>query len=216
MFTGLIQDIGTLLKIQKGEESYQLTVSTRFPQEDLMLGESIAVNGICLTVVSKGGGAFSADVSRETVTRTSLAELRVGQRVNLERALRLADRLGGHIVTGHVDGVGVIRSRSREGNAERLVISIPDGCHRYLVVKGSVAVDGISLTVNEVTEKDFSLMIIPHSLSETTLQYMQQGSRVNIETDILGKYVERLLGQRTEGPKSSSVNFEFLANHGFV
>ncbi|BCA79807.1 riboflavin synthase [Desulfuromonas sp. AOP6] len=216
MFTGLIQDVGTLLKIHKGGASFQLTVSTHFPLDDLSIGESIAVNGICLTLVSRGGGAFSADVSRETVMRTNLADLRVGQRVNLERALMLSDRLGGHIVTGHVDGIGVIRSKTLEGNAERIVISIPDRCHRYMVVKGSVAVDGISLTVNDVTEEDFSLMIIPHSLSRTTLQYVKPGDRVNVETDILGKYVERLLGSRGEGQKSQAVNFEFLANHGFM
>lgn len=216
MFTGLIQDVGTLQKILKGAESFRLTVSTHFPLDDLLLGESIAVNGICLTLVSMEEGAFSADVSRETVMRTNMNDLRVGHRVNLERALRLSDRLGGHIVTGHVDGVGVIQSRTREGNAEKIIVSIPDGCHRYLVVKGSVAIDGISLTVNEVTEKNFTLTIIPHSLSRTTLQERQKGDRVNIETDILGKYIHRLLGEGREGQKGPSVNFEFLAKHGFM
>ena len=216
MFTGLIEDVGTLRAIRRSVDGVRLTISTKISMEELQLGESVAVNGVCLTVVSFGGGGFSADVSLETVDRTNLSELQGGGEVNLERALRLSDRLGGHLVTGHVDGIGVIRSRTRDGNAERFVISMPEGFHRHFVAKGSVAIDGVSLTVNSLSQDEFSLAIIPHSLAKTTLKNKQVGARVNIETDIIGKYVERLLGGGSGAIKGGSMDFEFLAKHGFM
>jgi riboflavin synthase len=214
LFTGLIEDLGTLREVRRGAEETRLTVATALPMSELTLGESIAVNGICLTVVAFGNGSFSADVSTETVARTTFAELAPGHRVNLERALRLSDRLGGHLVSGHVDGVGTVLERTREGNATRFTFRIPAALSRYLVSKGSVAVDGISLTVNAVDGETFSLTIIPHTMVMTTLQALAAGGRVNIETDIIGKYVERFL--RAGEGKESSIDRQFLAKHGFL
>jgi riboflavin synthase len=214
LFTGLIEDLGTLRELRRGAEEVRLTVATALPMAELTLGESIAVNGICLTVVAFGNGLFSADVSTETVARTTLAGLAPGQRVNLERALRLSDRLGGHLVSGHVDGIGTVVERSREGNATRFTFRVPAELSRYLVGKGSVAVDGISLTVNAVAGETFSLTIIPHTMAMTTLQTLAVGGRVNIETDIIGKYVERFL--RAGGSKESAIDSQFLAKHGFL
>jgi riboflavin synthase len=214
LFTGLIEDLGTLRELRRGAAEVRLTVATALPMGELTLGESIAVNGICLTVVAFGKGTFSADVSVETVACTTLAELTPGHRVNLERALRLSDRLGGHLVSGHVDGVGTVVERTREGNASRFTFRVPTELSRYLVGKGSVAVDGISLTINAVAGDTFSLTIIPHTLVMTTLQTLAVGGRVNIETDIIGKYVERLL-RGGEG-KESAIDRQFLAKHGFL
>jgi riboflavin synthase len=214
VFTGLIEDLGTLRELRRGAGEVRLTVATALPMAELTMGESIAVNGICLTVVAYGNGVFAADVSIETVARTTLAELSPGHRVNLERALRLSDRLGGHLVSGHIDGVGTVIERVREGNATRFTFRVPAELSRYLVSKGSVAVDGISLTVNAVAGENFSLTVIPHSLAMTTLQSLAVGGRVNIETDIIGKYVERLLGGR--GGKEGVIDSQFLAKHGFL
>jgi riboflavin synthase len=214
LFTGLIEDLGTLRELRRGTGEVRLTVATALPMAELTMGESIAVNGICLTVVAFGNGTFSADVSTETVARTTLAELTPGHRVNLERALRLSDRLGGHLVSGHIDGVGTVIERTREGNATRFTFRVPAEISRYLVSKGSVAVDGVSLTVNAVVGETFSLTIIPHTLAMTTLQGLAVGGRVNIETDIIGKYVERLL-RGSEG-QETAIDRQFLAKHGFL
>jgi riboflavin synthase len=216
MFTGLIEDLGKIRTLRKGNDSVRLTVATDLPMEEIRLGDSIAVNGICLTVVSSGGGTFTADVSPETVNCTTLSELVPGSTVNLERALRLSDRLGGHIVTGHVDAVATVADRSQEGNALRFNFRLPLEANRYLVEKGSVAIDGISLTVNTVTDEGFSVAVIPHTLTRTTLMDKGVGARVNIETDIIGKYVERLFGGRSADSVRSPVNIEFLAKHGFL
>jgi riboflavin synthase len=214
LFTGLIEDLGTLRELRRGDGEVRLTVATALPMAELTMGESIAINGICLTVVAFGNGAFSADVSAETVARTTLAELSPGHRVNVERALRLSDRLGGHMVSGHVDGVGAVVERAREGNATRFTFRVPAEIARYLVSKGSVAVDGISLTVNSVSGETFSLTIIPHTLAMTTLQALTVGGRVNIEADIIGKYVERFL--RLGESKENEIDRQFLAKHGFL
>jgi riboflavin synthase len=214
LFTGLIEDLGTLRELRRGAAEVRLTVATALPMSELTLGESIAVNGICLTVVAFGNGTFSADVSVETVACTTLAELSPGHRVNLERALRLSDRLGGHLVSGHVDGIGTVIESTREGNATRFTFRVPTELSRYLVGKGSVAVDGVSLTVNTVAGETFSLAVIPHTLAMTTLQALVVGGRVNIETDIIGKYVERLV-RGGEG-KESAIDRQFLAKHGFL
>jgi riboflavin synthase len=217
MFTGLIEDLGTVRQLQTGAERGRITIATGLPMSEIAVGDSIAVNGVCLTVTSFGGGLFSADVSPESLSRTTLGGLNPGQRVNLERALRLSDRLGGHLVSGHVDGVGIILERFRDRNAVRFTLQVPRGLSRYLVEKGSVAVDGISLTVNAVGEDTFDVAVIPLSLAKTTLQDRPAGARVNIETDILGKYVERLLSNRgTESPETASLGLEFLAKHGFL
>ena len=214
MFTGLIEDLGTLRQLRRESEKVQLTVATRIPMTELVIGESIAVNGICLTVVAFGGGTFTADVSPESMTRTTLGELCPGDPVNLERALRMGDRLGGHLVSGHVDGVAVLLEKINDGNAVRLSFRLATELNRLVVAKGSITIDGISLTVNQVTDETFNVAIIPQTLAATNLHQRQTGSRVNIETDIIGKYVARLLGER--GVVKSSIDLDFLAKHGFL
>lgn len=216
MFTGLIEDLGTLRRFQKSGDSGRITIATAFPMHEIVMGESIAVNGVCLTVVDFGSGAFTADVSPESLARTNLGQMAVGSRVNLERALRLSDRLGGHIVSGHVDTLGVVTERSQDQNAVRYTIEVPESQIRYLVEKGSVAIDGISLTVNAVTDRSFSVAVIPHSLAKTTLQWCKPGVRVNVETDILGKYVERLLRPTQLQSNEASISLDFLAKNGFM
>jgi len=214
MFTGLIEDLGTLLEIRRGGSIASVTVATSLPMHELSFGESIAVNGTCLTVTSFGGGRFSADVSPETLDKTSLGMLHHGAQVNLERALRLSDRLGGHLVSGHVDGLARLIERTRQGNSWFLAFRLEASLVRLLVPKGSVAVDGISLTVNEVFDESFSVMIIPHTLERTTLASLQVGGQVNIETDLIGKYVAKLLGG---GDRSTSgVTLDLLAKSGFL
>jgi len=216
MFTGLIEDCGSVRAIRRSGEAAVLTVVTGLPVGDIVLGESIAVNGACLTVTAIGADCFDADMSPETVTRTTLGRLRVGQPVNLERALRFGDRLGGHLVTGHVDAVGKVRSRQREQNAVILEIEAPPACLRYLVEKGSVALDGISLTVNTVASDSFKLSIIPHTLEITALKNCAAGQEVNIETDLIGKYVERLLKPAAATGDKAPLSRELLAKHGFL
>ena len=215
MFTGLIEDLGTLQEIRIGTDQARLTVATGLPMAELTLGESIAVNGVCLTVTSFSDGTFCADVSPETLSCTSLGRLSRGSRVNLERALRLSDRLGGHLVTGHVDGMGRIIELRKDGNAWLLKFQIDAAVSSFLVSKGSVTVDGISLTVNEVFEDTFSLTIIPHTLAMTTLQDRKIGDEVNIETDLIGKYVARFL-QDGDSDKPQGVTMDILAKHGFL
>jgi riboflavin synthase len=216
MFTGLIEDCGHVRAIRRSGEAAVLSIVTALPVRELVLGESIAVNGACLTVTTIGSEGFDADVSPETFSRTTLGRLRPGQPVNLERALRLGDRLGGHLMTGHIDEVGRIVSRHSELNAVILEIEAPPSCSRYLVEKGSVALDGISLTVNAIDGSRFRLSVIPHTIAMTTLKNCTAGSEVNIETDLLGKYVERLLTPAAEGVTKPSLSRELLAKHGFL
>lgn len=216
MFTGLIEDLGTIRELRKGADSVRLTVATRIPMSELELGESIAVNGICLTVVTFGGGMFSADVSPETLERTNLGDLVPGSAVNLERALRLSDRLGGHLVSGHVDAVATIVERRQDRNAIRFTFRQATAVNRFVVEKGSVAIDGISLTINEVTSETFAVAVIPHTLAMTTLKEKDVGGKVNIETDIIGKYVERLLKGAETDAQRNPLDLEFLAKHGFL
>ena len=215
MFTGLIEDLGTLRDIRTGADQARLTVATGLPMAELTLGESIAVNGVCLTVTSFGDGAFSADVSPETMACTTLGDLSRGARVNLERALRLSGRLGGHLVTGHIDGQGRIVERLKDGNAWRFKFQTDVAVSAFLVAKGSITIDGISLTVNEVSEETFSLAIIPLTLSKTTLQDRNVGDTVNVETDLIGKYVARFLQDGTS-VKPQGVTMDLLAKNGFL
>ena len=215
MFTGLIEDLGRVRELRRSGDSARLTVATSIPTRELILGESIAVNGVCLTVVTIGRDAFTADVSPETLACSTLGKLVNGSRVNLERALRLGDRLGGHLVSGHIDGVGEVLGRVLDANAVRFPLRAPAALSRYIVGKGSVAVDGISLTVNVSHGDRFELAIIPHTLEMTTLAERQVGSQVNLEVDIIGKYVERLLGFR-ESENAPGLGLETLAKHGFL
>ncbi len=215
MFTGLIEDLGILRDIRTGAGQAVLTVGTALPMVEFTLGESIAINGVCLTVTRFAEGAFSADVSPETLDCTTLGRLSAGSRVNLERALRLSDRLGGHLVTGHVDGLARLVERRQDGNSWRFRFQGDATLFSQLVDKGSVAVDGISLTVNQVKSDSFSLAVIPHTLAMTTLQERKVGDEVNIETDLIGKYVARFLQHGGHG-KVQGVTMETLAKHGFL
>ncbi len=185
----------------------------RLPMAEIKLGDSIAVDGACLTVTSIQPQGFSVDVSSETLQRTTLGKRRAGDRVNLERALRLCDRLGGHLVSGHIDGLAVLSAREKSGEFIRLVFSAPEQLLKYIIEKGSVAIDGISLTVNTVTGRDFSVMIIPHTLEKTTLAGKGPGDQVNIENDLIGKYVEKLMGKRDA---DGGITLDFLAKHNFT
>lgn len=215
MFTGLIEDLGTLRDIRTGTDQARLSIATGLPMSELTLGESIAVNGVCLTVTSFGDSLFTADVSPETLDCTSLGTLSRGTRVNLERALKLSDRLGGHMVSGHVDGLAKIIEFHQDGNAWRYTFRAEAVVTAYLVTKGSVAIDGISLTVNDVSEQTFTVAIIPHTLLQTTLQERKVGDVVNVETDLIGKYVARFLQDGTVA-KPQGVTMDVLAKHGFL
>ena len=218
MFTGLVEGQGKVLRIEKERDKVLLSVKPGFPWEDKDLGESIAVNGVCLTATAWKGGAFSVDVSEETLTRSDLGKLRVGDRVNLERALRLSDRLGGHWVTGHIDGTGKIAQKEIRESFFLLKISFSASLRPFIVEKGSIAVDGVSLTVNRVGENDLDLTIIPHTGVQTTLAEKKIGDEVNLETDLIGKYIVQFLSRRNEtGPSpKSKVNEGFLKEHGFM
>jgi riboflavin synthase len=196
MFTGLIEDVGTIQSCRVSGRSAVLTVKTNLPVREMKLGASIAVNGACLTVVQKGKADFTVDVSPETLKRTNLEKHGTGIVVNLERPMRLQDRLGGHLVTGHVDGVGTVASIKKQGEFTAFTFKLPAKLGSLLVSKGSVAVDGISLTVNECAREQFSVVIIPLTLRHTNLRARRVGDKVNIETDLIGKYVESFLAQR--------------------
>ncbi len=221
MFTGIIEEKGTVASVKKGNVSSRITFSASKVLEDIHEGDSIAVNGVCLTATSITGITFTADVMAETMRRSSLGNLRPGDRVNMERAMLCGGRFGGHIVSGHIDGTGTVKSLKREENAVWVRISADTSLLKYIVEKGSVALDGISLTVAEVDDSGFMVSVIPHTGSETTLLSKKPGDCINIECDMIGKYVEKLLGlnhEETEskGARKSSVTAEFLARNGFI
>lgn len=215
MFTGLIEEVGRVAAVGRVGGGARLQVSTCLPFEEIRLGDSVAVNGVCLTVVQMSSGTLSFDVSPESMDRTTFKGLRPGSFVNLERALRVGDRLGGHLVSGHVDCMAVVRERREISGNYQFSFQLPPRHARYLIEKGSVAIDGISLTVNTVSDDGFSVNIIPHTAAATTLRYRQAGDEVNIETDLIGKYVERLLGGRGAGGVEG-VSLELLAKSGFL
>jgi riboflavin synthase len=214
MFTGLVEGIGELIGLTPMAEGLRLAVKTSFPAGELTLGESVAVAGACLTVVALEPPRGSFEVSPETLACTTFPLKKVGDRVNLERALRIGDRLGGHLVTGHVDGVGLVRE-VRPGSAHiQITFEMPGALSRFIIEKGSIAVDGVSLTVNTCQENTFTVNVIPFTARETTLAALKKGARVNLETDLIGKYVARLLGQ--DGPRGEKITPELLARHGFL
>lgn len=213
MFTGLIEAIGAISRVSSRRSGLELSITCSLPVAGMRSGDSIAVDGACLTVTGLQNRGFTADASSETLQRTTLGAKRPGHRVNLERALRLGERLGGHIVTGHVDAVAELCGRGQAGEFTRLAFACPGQVLRYIVEKGSVAVDGISLTVNEAGDRQFSVMIIPHTLAHTTLHDKKPGDRVNIETDIIGKYVEKLMGNREA---AGGITLDFLNKHNFT
>jgi riboflavin synthase len=201
MFTGLVEDVGTLARVERRSDAAVLTIEpAAIPIPELDLGESVAVDGVCLTVTERAGQRFTVLAGAETLRRTTLGELRVQSRVNLERALRVGDRLGGHMVSGHVDGVGTIHSRRDGGANLEIHVAPPRELLRYVIAKGSICIDGISLTVNSVDDYSFAVALIPHTTSATTLANKAVGSKVNLEVDLIGKYVEKLVaGYRPAG-----------------
>jgi riboflavin synthase len=213
MFTGIIEEIGIIKAIQHGSKSVCLTVLADKVLEDLKIGDSINTDGVCLTVVSFNKGAFSADAMPETMRRSNLGDLVVGSKVNLERAMKLADRLGGHIVSGHIDGTGMITRRWEEDNAVWLTINAVQPMLKYIAEKGSVALDGISLTVARVDYSSFDVSVIPHTLNVTTIMNKKKGDRVNVECDLIAKYLEKVAGF---GGEKGNITLEYLAEQGFV
>jgi riboflavin synthase len=193
MFTGIVEELGEVAEVEQRGTAARLAVLAPAVTADARPGDSVAVNGVCLTVVEVAGGAFTADAMKETLDRSALGGLRPGDRVNLERAATLATRLGGHLVQGHVDGVGTVLDRQRDEHWEIVRVGLPPGLSRYVVTKGSIAVDGVSLTVVEVTDASFTVGLIPTTLALTTLGGAEVGRRVNLEVDVLAKYVEKLL-----------------------
>ena len=210
MFTGIVEEVGTIRQIKHGRHSAVLTIQAKTVLEGTGIGDSIAVNGICLTVTQLFPDGFSADVMHETLNRSSLARLTAGSRVNLERAMAANGRFGGHIVAGHVDGVGRIANIRRDDTAVWYTVHAGSEILRYVVEKGSITIDGISLTVAKVSHTDFTVSLIPHTGEETTLLKHRPGEIVNLETDIIGKYVEKLMQ-----PKSNGVTMELLQQNGF-
>jgi riboflavin synthase len=194
MFTGIVQGLGRIERVERGVQGARIEVVTELA-EDIDAGESVAINGVCLTAQPAGGHSFHADVMNETLARTSLAEARRGTEVNLELALRPSDRLGGHIVQGHVDDVGTVIALADDGFARVLEIEAPAQLLRYAVKKGSIAIDGVSLTVAELRPRSFTVSLIPETLKRTTLGQVTAGTRVNLEVDVLAKYVERLVAR---------------------
>lgn len=213
MFTGLIEDIGRIAAFERRGEAGQLRVESKLPLAEIAIGDSVAVNGACLTVTAKNGISLTFDVSPESLACTTIRNQRVGSVINLERALRLGDRLGGHIVSGHIDCVGRLARISETSGNRALEFTLPAENLRYLITKGSVAIDGISLTVNTVTANGFSVNIIPLTQAKTTLAALKIGDEVNIETDIIGKYVERLVQPWKSG---GNLSMKTLAENGFI
>ncbi|MBI4714806.1 MAG: riboflavin synthase [Nitrospirae bacterium] len=213
MFTGIIEELGTVQGVRRQGEDLTLTVAASTVLSDLKIGDSIAVSGACLTVTNFSSGGFTVDVSGETLAKTTLKNLRIGDRVNLERPLRPSDRMGGHFVTGHVDEVGTIQDFAPRGRMQQMTVKVTRALHGYLVKKGSIAVDGISLTVNEVTSDGFRVVVIPHTVAVTTLGSKRAGDSVNLEADLIGKYVERFVAR---GKSGDGIDREFLASHGFL
>jgi riboflavin synthase len=210
MFTGIIEDIGSIANINKMAGRWEFSLKTALQPATIKEGDSISVDGVCLTVTKLSGNLFSVDASLETLRLTTLKDKRTGQKVNLERAMSAENRFGGHLVTGHIDGIGSIAEKRKEGDSTKFVIEIPPSLARYIVGKGSIAIDGISLTVNEQRDNIFTVNIIPYTVSRTTIGEKNLRDAINIETDIIGKYVESFL------TKNKSIDKDFLYRHGYI
>lgn len=220
MFTGIVEEIGEIKNIKHGSKSAVLTIKGSVVTKDSKVGDSIAVNGVCLTATSIMGDIFTADVMAETMRRSSLGDLKQGSKVNLERAMLCNGRFGGHIVSGHIDGTGTIRNLEKEDNAVWVTIAALPHILKYIVEKGSIAIDGISLTVAYVDSEVFKVSIIPHTAIETTLLTKNKGDTVNLENDIVGKYVEKLLGYNhkpdNNSTPESNIDMDMLSKYGFL
>lgn len=226
MFTGIVEEIGTVISVSHGVKSATLTLQGKVVLSDMHIGDSIAVNGVCLTVTGKNGDTYTADVMAETLRRSSLGTLKKGGKVNMERAMAANGRFGGHIVSGHIDGTGEIESFVREDTAVWVSIHTTPQILKYVIEKGSIAIDGVSLTVAYVDNRSFKVSLIPHTAANTTLLSKKTGDIVNLENDIVGKYIDKLLhadnvesavpDSRTKGINDGSISVDFLAEHGFV
>jgi riboflavin synthase len=221
MFTGIIEGFGIIKEMHPTGQGRRLTLEAEFDLDQTKIGDSISVSGACLTVVAIDGRRFKADLSPETLEKTTFGNAKIGDRVNLERSLRLSDRLDGHLVSGHIDGLGIIKEKKQAGNAIMITFGVSEPLSRYMIKKGSVAVDGISLTINNCDRSGFGVSIIPHTAKLTTMGFKRIGDSVNIEADMIGKYVERFLTQRggTENGKktvTSSIDKQFLEKAGFL
>ncbi|HIE29264.1 TPA: riboflavin synthase [Candidatus Poribacteria bacterium] len=213
MFTGIVEEMGTIVQITRRANSGQMVIEAKKVLEDCIIGDSIAISGACLTVIEVDANSFVADVSPETLRRTNLSELKQGDKVNLERSLRLQDRLGGHLVLGHVDEVGIISRLQSEDSATLMRVTVSSEAMRYIVFKGSVCVDGVSLTVANLSANAFEVSLIPYTKRVTTMGLKRVNDKVNIEVDILARYIERLLSQ---GSKPERIDMAFLSEHGFA
>ncbi|RYV02688.1 riboflavin synthase [Shewanella sp. OPT22] len=217
MFTGIVEAVGHIGKIERQSDDIRLTInSEKLDLTDVKLGDSIATNGVCLTVVKINADGYVADVSAETVALTGFATYQVGKKVNLEKAVMPTTRLGGHMVSGHVDGIATINQRELRGKAIEFWLESPTELSRYIAHKGSITIDGVSLTVNEVDGHRFRLTIVPHTADETTLTSLQAGDKVNIEVDLIARYLERLMQAKAEPQQSGGVTLETLAKAGFM
>ena len=216
MFTGLIEEIGRVDSIIKSTKSARITIKAGKVLEDVKLGDSICTNGVCLTVTYFDSEKFTVDAMAETMRRSNLGSLSKGDEVNLERALRLSDRLGGHIVSGHIDGVGKIESYIREDNAVWITISTQPGLLKYIVQKGSITLDGVSLTVAYIDDEKFKVSIIPHTKDATTLLHKNVRTMVNLECDMIGKYIEKFMKYEDEPSVKKGIDIDFLNRHGFA
>ncbi len=216
MFTGIIEEIGRVESVVKSAKSSRITIKAKKVLEGVKLGDSISTNGVCLTVTSFDSGKFSVDVMAETIRRSNLRNFSPGDEVNLERALSLGDRLGGHIVSGHIDGVGTIEDFEKEDNAVWITISASIEILKYIVQKGSIAIDGVSLTVAYVDNEVFKVSVIPHTKDMTTLLGKKVGAGVNLECDVIGKYIEKFLGAKEQAPVKKGIDFNFLSENGFA
>jgi riboflavin synthase len=216
MFTGIVEEMGVIQVFERQKRSARLSILAKRVLEDLTVGDSITINGVCLTVTGKTDKEFTTDVSSETLTVTNLGDFKTGDAVNLERAVQVNSRLGGHLVTGHIDGVGMIRDRRQEEDAWLLTIEIPKDLLRYCIRKGSIALDGISLTINQVTDRNIQVAIIPYTAKATTLGLKGVGTSVNLECDLIGKYLERLLLERGSDPPPQKVDREYLKRRGLL
>lgn len=218
MFTGIIEAIGEVAAMERRGDDLRLRINSGvLDLADLKLGDSVATNGVCLTVIDLPGDGYWADVSAETLTCSNYDQLKVGTRCNLEKAMTPTTRLGGHLVSGHVDGVGEVLSRWDEGRSVRFRIGAPAALAKFIAAKGSITINGVSLTVNNVDGSEFELNIVPHTLQETTLQEMRGGSRLNLEVDVIARYLERLLqGEQAAEKQSGGLGRDFLAAHGFL
>ncbi len=215
MFTGIVEEIGTVQSVNWGKISAKIKISANKVLSDVKTGDSINTNGTCLTVTSFESDSFEVDVMAETMRKTNLKDFVPGDRVNLERALKLSDRMGGHIVSGHIDGTGKVISKRKEDNATWLSVSAVENILKYIINKGSVALDGVSLTVANAGMDHFNVSIIPHTASETTLLEKKTGDLINIECDITGKYIEKFMNIKSDNNKSE-INYNYLSKHGFI